>query len=109
MSTVINLYKILCEYRDTKHSTISPRIISEKMTFQKHFLALDLRRSLQTQVTQANSFEKFDVGTYTLRIQHEYTQTQCVSVAKEVNNKKVPGTVPSLILPVIFSYRYDSN
>ena len=31
MSTVINLYKNLCEYRDTKHSTISLRIISEKV------------------------------------------------------------------------------
>ena len=74
------------------------------MTFPKHFVALDLRRSFQTQVTQANSFEKFDVGTYTLRIQHEYTQTQCVSVAKEVNNKKSPV---SGLSQALFSVSYS--
>ena len=33
--------------------------------------------------------------TYTLRIQYEYSQTQCVVVAKEVNNKRISGVKES--------------
>ena len=59
-------------------------------------------------LTSYNAWDSFILDlfsdTYRFSIQYEYTQTQCVGVAKEVNNKIVPSLICVWILLISENY-----